>query len=161
METITIEGVRANAPEVAKALFDDGATAGKAEGLKEGQAAGAASELARVKAVLAIPARGHEALRESLAFDGKTTAPEAALQILDAQDKARGKVANDLAADAGDLTVDAAAPADKKVDSKPENVVANAAAIAQRAVAYRAEQAAAGRRISEAEAVSHVMTNAA
>jgi hypothetical protein len=49
--------------------------------LQQLQAEGAAGELARVKAVLAQGLPGHEALVQQLAFDGKTTGPEAASAV--------------------------------------------------------------------------------
>lgn len=49
------------------------------------RAAGATAERERIQGVRAQAMPGHEALIESLAFDGKTTGPEAAVQILAAE----------------------------------------------------------------------------
>lgn len=52
---------------------------------------GATAERKRIQEVLAQSLPGHEALVNALAFDGKTTAAEAALQILSAEKKVRGE----------------------------------------------------------------------
>ncbi|MFM2054249.1 MAG: hypothetical protein RL456_2286 [Pseudomonadota bacterium] len=54
----------------------------------EALAEGAAQERARIQAVRALAMPGHEALVEKLAFDGKTTGPEAAMAIVTAQREA-------------------------------------------------------------------------
>lgn len=51
----------------------------------EALAEGAAQERARIQAVRAQTLPGHEALIETLAFDGKTTGPEAASAVLAAE----------------------------------------------------------------------------
>lgn len=51
----------------------------------EGRAAGAAAERQRIQDVRAQSLPGHEALVEALAFDGKTTGPEAATAVLKAE----------------------------------------------------------------------------
>ena len=62
--------------------------------------AGAEAERARIQAVQAQVIPGHEALVQQLAFDGKTTGPEAAVAVLAAERKVRHTAAADLAADA-------------------------------------------------------------
>jgi len=52
------------------------------------RAEGGEAERARIQAVREQTMPGHEALIEALAFDGKTTGPEAAVQVL-AAEKAR------------------------------------------------------------------------
>lgn len=61
--------------------------------------AGAASERARIQAVREQTMPGHDALIEKLAFDGKTTGPEAAVQVLAAE---RGRLAGAASARAAD-----------------------------------------------------------
>lgn len=68
------------------------AEAFKAQGLEEGKAAGAEAERKRIQEVEAQLIPGHEALVNTLKFDGKTTGPEAAVQILAAEKQARGNV---------------------------------------------------------------------
>lgn len=55
----------------------------------EGLAAGAKSERERIQAVEAQALPGHEKLISALKFDGKTTGPEAAVQVLNAE-RAKG-----------------------------------------------------------------------
>ena len=62
-------------------------------------AAGAAAERGRIQAVREQSMPGHEKLIEALAFDGKTTGPEAAVQVLAAE---RTKIAGAAAARAAD-----------------------------------------------------------
>lgn len=81
---MNLDELKAKYPEHAAALRTEGATA----------------ELARVQSVLAQSIPGHDKLINQLAFDGKTTGPEAAVQILNAERTARGNVMADLKADA-------------------------------------------------------------
>jgi capsid assembly protease len=64
------------------------------------RAEGAAAERQRIADVRAQSLPGHEALIERLAFDGKTTGPEAATVVLKAERDARAKQAADLKSDA-------------------------------------------------------------
>lgn len=107
--SLTRDSLQAQAPELLQAL------------LAEGQAAGATAERARIQAVEAQNLPGHEALIASLKFNGKTTGPEAALAVLNAERGLRATAASQLAADAPKPVATAAAPA----------VVPNAAAQAQ------------------------------
>jgi hypothetical protein len=75
------------------------------------RAEGAAAERERIKAVEASLLPGHEALILSLKYDGKTTAPEAAVAILAAERELRGKAATLLAGDAPKPAKPAATPA--------------------------------------------------
>lgn len=63
-------------------------------------ATGAANERTRIAAVRAQVLPGHEALIETLAFDGKTTGPEAAMAVLAAEKQVRTAQAQALANDA-------------------------------------------------------------
>ena len=78
---MNIETLKAEHPDVFEAI--------KAEGMAEGQAQGATAERQRIQDVLAQSLPGHEALVQTLAFDGKTTGPEAASAVLAAERKAR------------------------------------------------------------------------
>ena len=78
---MNIETLKAEHPDVFEAI--------KAEGMAEGQAQGATAERQRIQDVLAQALPGHEALVQTLAFDGKTTGPEAASAVLAAERKAR------------------------------------------------------------------------
>lgn len=93
-------------------------------------AEGAKQERDRIQAVRAQVLPGHEALIEKLAFDGKTTGPEAAMAVLaaekqtiEAQRKAHGQDAPP-AAPAGNKGANAEDAADKKPGDKPSKVTA-------------------------------------
>ena len=101
---ITAAFVQEHCPDVAATLSSEAAAAAGKEA--------AAAERQRIQGVMNIPHKGHEALINDLAFDGKTTAAEAALQILDTERATREKVKTDTAADASELDkVDASADA--------------------------------------------------
>ncbi|WP_128003457.1 S49 family peptidase [Piscinibacter defluvii] len=91
----------------------------------EAMAAGAQQERERIQAVRAQVLPGHEALIEQLAFDGKTTGPEAAVAVLNAE---RGVVAGAAAAHRSDAPP--AAPsgakgtqAQEEAEAKPKGAV--------------------------------------
>jgi len=71
--------------EIQKEAKAAGFTEGLEAGKKEAMAAGAEAERNRIKNVQAQMLPGHEALIETLKFDGKTTGPEAAVQVLGAE----------------------------------------------------------------------------
>ena len=80
----------------ASELLEKIRTAAKAEGLEEGAKKGAADELSRIKAVSEQLMIGHEDLISKLMFDGKTTGPEAAMQVLAAEKKIRDTALENL-----------------------------------------------------------------
>lgn len=94
----------------------------------EALAEGAAQERARIQAVRAQCLPGHEALIEQLAFDGKTTGPEAAMAMVEAQRKVISAAAKAHADDApppvptSRQAVDAEAEAGDK-STKPTRIV--------------------------------------
>jgi hypothetical protein len=104
-------------PDLAAALTEEGRAAGIAEGADkakaEGHKAGADAERARIQSVLGQSMPGHEALVQTLAFDGKTTAAEAAVQILAAEKAKRGNVLGALKTEGAQL---AAVPAGSQAD---------------------------------------------
>ncbi len=106
---ITREELQAQSPDLLRAI------------LAEGHAAGALAERERMLAVEGQALPGHDALIAKLKADGKTTGPEAALAVLNAERQLRATAAGSLAADAPAPVASAAAPA----------VVPNAAALAQ------------------------------
>lgn len=84
---------------------------------------GAKTEAARVAAVREQSMKGHEALIEKLAADGKTTGPEAAMAVLAAErsaQEAAGKAF--VETDAPKPVKAAAAPADGKEDGKAKRL---------------------------------------
>lgn len=90
-------------------------------------ALGATQERERIQAVLAVGANlpGHEKLLNTLAFDGKTTAPEASMAVLKAEGDQRAAAIKAHADDAPVAAKGSAAPADKGAKTK-EQMVAEA-----------------------------------
>lgn len=93
---LTKDFVAQNHPDIADALRAEGHSQGRSEGVNDG----AARERDRILAIEALPHRGHEALVATLKADGKTSAPEAAMQILAAQQAAGNQMLAALASDA-------------------------------------------------------------
>lgn len=113
------------------------------EGLVAGRAEGALAERERIQAVEAQTLVGHEALIASLKFDGKTTGPEAAVAVLNAEREVAAKRKTDIYAGAPAPLPHAAAP-----------VAAEAAAAAAKAGAgIPATEAAAQERWDADEAI--------
>lgn len=104
------EGLTAGRGE-AKAAADTARTEGIAQGKRE--------ELERIKSVEASVLPGHEALVQTLKYDGKTTGPEAAAQIIAAERTKLGKRVEDINADAAKATVPAT-PAPPVAREKPK-----------------------------------------
>lgn len=72
----------------------------KAAGYDEGLVAGAEAERARIKAVEEQLIPGHEALIESLKWDGQTTGEQAAVQVLKAERTSRENMLGNIRQDA-------------------------------------------------------------
>ena len=138
MESITVDKVKAEHPDVANAIAADAV----------------AGELARSKSVRALSRPGCEALIETLASDGKTTAGEAALQVVAAMDASAAAKLAAISADAAEVHV--AAAVEPEVAPKAAEEM-NPHAIASKARAYQDTQAALGFKVSDAEAVAHVI----
>lgn len=92
---ITIEQLRANHPDIVQALQAEGearANADREQVVAQARVDGAVDERTRIQAVheqgQQLP--GHEELIATLMFDGKTSGPEAAVQMLAAEKQARG-----------------------------------------------------------------------
>lgn len=96
-------------------------------------ALGATQERERIQAVLAVGANlpGHEKLLNTLAFDGKTTAPEASMAVLKAEGDQRAAAIKAHAEDAPEPAKGSAAPADKGAKTK-EQMAAEAQAHAKK-----------------------------
>lgn len=88
----------------------------------EFMAAGAQAERERIQAVRAQSLPGHEKLIEQLAFDGKTTGPEAAAAVLAAERELRQAAAAAHKADAPPAVPASAAPTSDVVKTKAEQV---------------------------------------
>lgn len=97
---ITRDQLAADAPDLLQALLQEGASA----------------ERQRIQDVQAQAMPGHDALIATMAFDGKTTGPMAAVAVLNAERAARANAAQQLANDAPNPVAPAATPA---VDPAP------------------------------------------
>lgn len=93
-------------PELAKSIREEGFAAGLTQGREEG----AAAERQRIQDVEAQSMPGHEKLVATLKFDGKTTGPEAAVQVLNAERAKVTAAGAALAADAPPAAPHAPAP---------------------------------------------------
>jgi signal peptide peptidase SppA len=113
---ITMQDVLAHAPDIATALREEGAAAALTQG--------ATAERERIQAVFAQTMTGHDALIQSLAFDGKTTGPEAAVAVLNAEKNLRADVLSDRRADAPQPAPYAAAPSGESAAAEGEQDVA-------------------------------------
>lgn len=83
---------------------------------------GATQERERIQTVLAVGDNlpGHEKLLNTLAFDGKTTAPEASMAVLKAEGDQRAAAIKAHADDAPEAAKGSAAPADTVTKTKAE-----------------------------------------
>ncbi len=85
---------------------------------------GATQERERIQAVMALGANlpGHDKLLATMAFDGKTTAPEASMAVLKAEGDARAAAIKAHQDDAPKPAQASATPPDKGAKSKAEQV---------------------------------------
>lgn len=105
--TITIEKIKNEYPDIAKALMDEGAKSAHDEVF----ACGAKEERERIQAVSDQLMPGHEALIKDLMYDGKTTGEQAAVKVLQAEKQIRVNALKNL--DDGKIDpVDDATPPD-------------------------------------------------
>lgn len=99
-ETLTREAFVAAYPELALEIesegYQKGYGEGYAKGKEEGVQIGAKEERERIKAVKEQVVPGHEALIESLMWDGVTTAEQAAVKVVAAEREARERKAKDF-----------------------------------------------------------------
>ena len=148
---MNIETLKAEHPDIAKALHEEGFAAGKAAGAEE--------ERARIKAVEEQVLPGHEALIAGLKFDGKTTGEMAAVAVLNAERAKLGDRRSALKQDVNDVASVPAATAPEDEGKKKEAEEASPAVIAAAAKEYQTKAAAEGRKVSAAEAVDYVTRN--
>lgn len=148
---ITTDQVRAEAPAVAEAFIAEG-RADSAQAVADARAEGAAAELARVTAIDKLATPGCESLIAGFKADGKTTAAEAAVQILSAMNAKRETALANLQADAAEVAVAGAPPA----DDKPEKSI-DAYTVSTRARALIEAAAAKGETLDTLAAVDRAM----
>lgn len=150
MDKLTVDKVRAEAPDVAKALIDEGISQGKAVGILEG----AEAEQDRIQSIDALATPGHEALIKQLKADGKTSGPEAAVLILKAENEQRAARLASTRSDAAASAVAGAAAPEAGAAKQPAG---NEHTLAKAAREHIAEQAKLGITVTAADAVAHVM----
>jgi signal peptide peptidase SppA len=159
-KTMDVQTLKAEHPDVAQALIN------------EGKELGATAERERIKAVEAQSMPGHDALIATLKFDGKTSGPEAAVQVLAAEKAKKGDQLAALRADAAAANVPHAAAGDnpdpedpdedddEDEDEEAKNArIAKAggpAAVAAAAREYQQKKNREGVKVSTAEAVAYV-----
>lgn len=112
---------------------------------------GATAERQRILDVEAQAMAGHEELVKTLMFDGKTTGPEAAVQILKAEKAAQAQVQTDLQADAPNPAASAPVAGDEETETQPQKK--DPKAVAKDAQRLVAEAESRGERLSYAAAV--------
>lgn len=101
-ELMTAERLRADHADVYDEVFAAGETHAREamkESLSVAKTEGAKAERERIQSVLDQSMPGHEDLVRGLAFDGKTTGPEAAMAVLKAEKESRAKGLADFRAD--------------------------------------------------------------
>lgn len=122
----TAESFKAAFPEIHEEIYRAGFDAGVSEGLKtgreEGHEAGAQAERERIRGVEKIAIPGHEALISELKFDGRTTGPEAAVKVLQAETELRKAKQESFVADAPKPAEPAPAPAKEDPDAELEKL---------------------------------------
>jgi capsid assembly protease len=126
---ITRELIAADYPAIANAFRD--------EGFAEGQKVGAEQERDRIQSVEAQCLPGHEGLIGRLKFDGKTTGPEAAVQVLAAESEKLAAMSKQLKAEAPTAQPHAEAPMGNQPAQSPPHVLSTSAIYAQRANSAR------------------------
>ena len=82
--------LKAEHPDLVEAIVKE-ATADQETKLAQAKKEGAEAERLRIQEVRNQLIPGHEALIESLAFDGQTSGPEAAIKVIAAEKLSRGK----------------------------------------------------------------------
>lgn len=152
MDKLTVESVKAQAPDVAKALIDEGIAQGRATGLVEG----AQAETQRIASLDALIEPGNEKLIAQFKADGKTTGPDAAYKITILNRDARAARLKDMTSDAGAARTTSGPDTSDEHTPATDAKAINPHETAQKARAYKAQQAALGIDISDAEAVVHV-----
>ena len=132
---------KAKYPDLYKLIFEEGSKAGKADGFEEGRlagieegkaesreealVAGAQAETQRIKDIEALLIPGHEALIQTLKFDGKTTAAEAAIKLVQAENAVRQNAVEALAVDGVKPVAHAGAPEEGEEGKTFEQLVAD------------------------------------
>lgn len=153
--TFTSAQLQAAKDEAHKAGFDAGITQGRTEGRT--------AERERIQAVEKVSLPGHEALIATLKFDGETSGPEAAVQVLKAEQELREKNLSQIRSEAPkpvpESTGTAAADAKTAAETTaPKSAALDAKETAKAARELVAKAKAEGKTLTYAAAVKQVMT---
>jgi len=99
-DEVTVESFKVAYPDIFQSIVAEAYDKGVADGKDQGKKEGVESERARIQGVETQLIPGHEKLIAGLKYDGKTTGPEAAVKILEAEKNLRSGIVSNLAADA-------------------------------------------------------------
>jgi signal peptide peptidase SppA len=145
---ITKGAVLEHAPDIAEAFRAEGRASVDVDTVKT---AAATAERERIKAVFEQSMPGHEKLIDQLAFDGKTSGPEAAVQILKAINAKKADHAQAIQKDGEELlTVKASADGDANVQLSQASKEQKDKSKEKDFETLVAEQVAAGKKRSDA-----------
>lgn len=139
---MTKEDLLAQYPELAASFREDGRA--------EGFTAGAEAERGRIKAVLEQKTPGHEAIVDAMAWDGKSTAGEAAVAVLAAQKAKTAQAASNLKLDTPSPVK---TPVQASVNDNEEKPAVSGAVLANKIKAVIQEHAAKGVSITAQDAL--------
>lgn len=149
--------------ELTKAAYDAALAQAKQSGIDagitQGRTEGATAERERIQAIEKSLLPGHEKLISELKFDGKTTGAEAAVQVLQAENKLRGEELTKMraAAPAPVQASQGSEAADKEAaNAKVEPAAIDSAAIAEQARTLVAKAKLEGKTLSYAQAVAQL-----
>jgi capsid assembly protease len=107
---MTREEFAAKFPADYQAILEEGRKSGFADGLAQGKQEGAEAERERIRGVESQSLPGHEALIESMKYDGRTTGEMAAVAILAAERKQRENALNVMVSQAPPVIAPATPP---------------------------------------------------
>ena len=126
---LTVAQLKETFPEIYQAIYDSGYKAASAlvdQAKSDGIRLGADKERARIKAVQDQTISGHEQLIATLAFDGSTTGPEAAVKVLAAEKTLRASKLESFATEHSAVAAPAAPKDDKDKQAKEKELSAAA-----------------------------------
>jgi hypothetical protein len=146
-----------------QAAKDEAHKAGLEAGLTQGRTEGATAERERIQAVEKVSLPGHETLIATLKFDGKTSGPEAAVQVLKSERELREKNLSQIRTEAPkpvpESTGTAAADAQTAAGATANTTAkADAKEMANSARELVVKAKAEGKTLTYAAAVKQVMT---
>ena len=139
--SLTASALAEHRPDLVAAIGDQAVAKIEKPDTDTIRAEAAAAERDRIQSVLAMAMPGHDALVQKLAFDGKTTGPEAAVQVLAAEREKLGKISVDRKSDAPAPVAQAAVESDPHAhdnEGKEASILDNPEALDKAATEYMA-----------------------